>query len=535
MSSPALDANTVPEVVSRAARLFGDALATADEHEEYSFAGLAEAVEGWSGALIASGMEAGDRVAIWAPNSVAWMLAALGTMCAGGIVVPVNTRFKGLEAAYILEKSRATILFTVTDFLGINYVEQLRSCDTKLDDLSQIVILDGPIPAETVERETFLARAGSVPVATVRRRASEVRPTDVSDIMFTSGTTGRPKGAMVTHEQNIRIFDIYTGSIGLREGDVYLIVNPFFHSFGFKAGWLSCLIRGALGLPHAVFDAGAVVERIERERVTVLPGPPTVLHSILEYPGRKNHDLSSLRLTVTGAASIPVELIRRLQSERIFEVILTAYGLTESSAVVSVSQPDDDAETIANWSGRVIPGVEVRIVDDAGEELPAGEPGEILIRGFNVMQGYLDDPEATALAIDGEGWLHSGDIGVLNEQGYVRVTDRKKDMFIVGGFNAYPAEIEELLLAHPDLSEVAVVGAPDERLGEVGVAFVVPRAGVDVVASEVVAFARANMANFKVPRRVEVVDELPVNATGKVLKYVLRDRARAVVESGSPT
>jgi acyl-CoA synthetase (AMP-forming)/AMP-acid ligase II len=270
--------------------------------------------------------------------------------------------------------------------------------------------------------------------------------------------------------------------------------------------------------------------RIERERVTVLPGPPTVLQSILDHPRRKERDLSSLRLTTTGAASIPSELIRRLQSEGLFEVILTAYGLTESSGVVSISQPGDDPETIAHWSGSVIPGVEIRIVDDAGEEVARGEPGEILVRGFNVMKGYLDDPIATAEAIDEDGWLHSGDIGVLNEAGYIRVTDRKKDMFIVGGFNAYPAEIEDLLLAHPDLSQVAVVGAPDERMGEVGMAFVMPRPGCRIDPDELITFARARMANFKVPRLVEVVDAFPLNATGKVLKYELRERARRAVE-----
>jgi acyl-CoA synthetase (AMP-forming)/AMP-acid ligase II len=534
MTSEELAETTVPELLTRGARLFGNALATADEYERFAFAELPKEAETWARALIAAGIEAGDRVAIWAPNSVAWMLAALGTMCAGGIVVPINTRFKGVEAAYILEKSRAKLLFTVTDFLGVDYVDQLHRSGAKSPELNRIVVLGGPTPENAIDRATFLSQAEEIPAADAARRAAEVQPSDVSDIMFTSGTTGRPKGAMVTHQQNIRIFDIYTDSIGLREGDVYLIVNPFFHSFGFKAGWLSCLIRGATALPHAVFDAEAVVKRIEKEHVTVLPGPPTLLHSILEYPNRSDHDLTSLRLTVTGAAAIPVELIRRLQSERIFEVILTAYGLTESSAVVSVSHPDDDAETIANWSGRVIPGVEIRIVDDTGQALAPGEPGEILIRGFNVMHGYLDDPEATAEAIDADGWLHSGDIGVMNERGYIRVTDRKKDMFIVGGFNAYPAEIEELLLGHPGLSQAAVVGAPDRRLGEVGVAFVIPQSGIDVDAEEVIAFSRSNMANFKVPRYVEVVDEFPLNATGKVLKFVLRDRAREIVASGSP-
>ncbi|MCB0997092.1 MAG: FadD3 family acyl-CoA ligase [Acidimicrobiales bacterium] len=515
----------MPELVDYAATAFGPSTAIVDGSERIAFAELPHEVRRWSRALLASGLQPGDRVGLWAPNSAAWILAALGTMCAGGTVVPINTRFKGTEASYILGHSDVRILFTVTDFLGVDYVQLLREVGLTVETT---VVLDGPVADGTIDRFDFLARGDSVPDDEARHRARSVGPDDISDVMFTSGTTGRPKGAMVTHGQNLRIVDIYTEAIGLRPGDVYLIVNPFFHSFGFKAGWLSCLLRGATALPHPVFDADEVMSRIERERVTVLPGPPTLLHSILEHPSRPQYDLSSLRLTVTGAASIPVELIRRVQSERLFDVVLTAYGLTESSAVVSVSEPGDDAETIANWSGRVIPGVEVRIVDDNGAEVPLGEPGEILVRGFNVMRGYLDDPDATAAAIDHDGWLHSGDIGVMNERGYLRITDRKKDMFIVGGFNAYPAEIEDLLLAHPDVSQVAVVGVPDERLGEVGMAFVVPAAGTAPTGEDIIAFARTRMANFKVPRRVAIVDALPVNASGKVLKYELRASASSI-------
>jgi acyl-CoA synthetase (AMP-forming)/AMP-acid ligase II len=310
--------------------------------------------------------------------------------------------------------------------------------------------------------------------------------------------------------------------VGLREGDRYLIVNPFFHTFGYKAGFIACLMRGATIIPHAVFDVPAVLQRITEERVSVLPGPPTLYQSILNVEDRG--DLSSLRLAVTGAAVVPVELIKRMRSELTFETILTAYGLTESTGVVTMCRPDDDAETIANTSGCAIPDIEVRIVDDDNNELTRGEAGEIVVRGYNVMQGYFEDPDATAETIDHDGWLHTGDIGVMDEHGYVRITDRKKDMFIVGGFNAYPAEIENELVTHPAVSQAAVVGMPDERLGEVGCAFVVPRSGESIDADELIAWSRERMANYKVPRRVEVVESLPLNASGKVLKYELRDR-----------
>jgi len=364
----------------------------------------------------------------------------------------------------------------------------------------------------------------SVDAAEARRRAAAVGADDLSDIIFTSGTTGRPKGAMATHGQTLRVFEAWSEVIGLRAGDRYLVINPFFHTFGYKAGWVACLLRGATIIPQAVFDVDEAMARVAEERVTVLPGPPTLFQSILDAPRRKDYDLSSLRLAVTGAAVVPVELIRRMREELTFQTIVTGYGLTEATGTVTMCRAGDDAETIALTSGRAIPDTECRIVDEKGNEVPSGEPGEVVTRGYHVMRGYLDDPAATAEAIDADGWLHTGDIGVMDERGYVRITDRKKDLFIVGGFNAYPAEIEGLLLRHPAVSQVAVVGMPDGRLGEVGAAFVVLRPGRQLTPEVLIAWASDEMANFKVPRRVEIVDALPLNASGKVLKTELRDR-----------
>ena len=313
--------------------------------------------------------------------------------------------------------------------------------------------------------------------------------------------------------------------IGLRHGDRYLIVNPFFHTFGYKAGWMSCILRGATIVPFQVFDVPKVLAMVEQEHITVLPGPPTVLHDILDYPDRASFDLSSLRLTITGVAMVPVTLVERLRDEMTFETIITGYGLTETTGTAAMCRHDDDPETIANFSGRAIPDTEVRIVDDDGNEVPRGQPGEVVVQGYNVMEGYFEEPEETAATIDADGWLHTGDIGVMDERGYVKITDRKKDMFIVGGFNAYPAEIENTLLRNRALAQVAVIGVPDDRLGEVGMAFVVPRPGETVDPDDLIAWAKAEMANYKVPRAVEVVDALPLNASGKVLKYELRARA----------
>jgi acyl-CoA synthetase (AMP-forming)/AMP-acid ligase II len=332
---------------------------------------------------------------------------------------------------------------------------------------------------------------------------------------------------MTTHAQNLRAFAAWSDVVGLREGDRYLVVNPFFHAFGYKAGWLSCLLRGATVLPHLVFDVPAVLERVGRERISVLPGPPTLYQSILAHPDRAKYDLSALRLAVTGAAAIPVELIQRMRLELGFETIITGYGLTECCGIVSMCRFDDDPETIATTSGRAIPDTEVRCIDREGKETPRGEPGEVVVRGYNVMQGYFEDEDETRKTIDAEGWLHTGDVAVMDERGYLRITDRIKDMFITGGFNCYPAEIESLLFGLEGVAQAAVIGIPDERLGEVGKAFIVLRAGAALTPATVIAWCREHMANYKVPRAVEIVDALPINASGKVMKFQLRERSQS--------
>ncbi len=520
-----LEWGSLPGLVRSAADRFGDAEAVVDGDLRMSFAGLAAAVDQAARAVMAAGAAHGDRVAIWAPNCWEWIVAALAVHGAGGVLVPINTRFKGREAGYTLERSGAELLFTVSGFLDIDYVQLLQDAAKRLPQKG-VVILRGEVPEGTTSWNEFLLGSDQVAMSELQHRHDSIKPDDLSDIMFTSGTTGKPKGVMTTHAQTLRVFEVWSRVVGLREGDRYLIVNPFFHTFGYKAGFIACLMSAATIIPHAVFDVPSVLRRIAEERVSVLPGPPTLYQSILNETERG--DLSSLRLAVTGAAVVPVELIKRMRSELTFETILTAYGLTESTGTVTMCRPDDDAETIANTSGCAIPDVEVRIIDDANDELPRGEPGEIVVRGYNVMSGYFEDPAATAEAIDPDGWLHTGDIGVMDERGYVRITDRKKDMFIVGGFNAYPAEIENELLTHPAVGQAAVVGVPDERMGEVGCAFVVPRAGATIDGEELIAWSRDRMANYKVPRRIEIVEALPLNASGKVLKYELREKAIGV-------
>jgi acyl-CoA synthetase (AMP-forming)/AMP-acid ligase II len=512
---------TIPELIARAAREFPDREAVVDDGVRWTFAELAEQVYRVAGAVIAAGLRPGDRVAVWAPNGRQFVAAALGAVTAGGVLVPVNTRFKGDEAAWLLGKSGARLLFAANGFLGNDYVGLLRAAAPDLRP--EIVTLTGEGGLPWAE---FLGRSGKVPRAEVLARAAAVTGTDISDMFFTSGTTGRPKGVLTAHGQNIRVFQAWADGVGLRAGDRYLIINPMFHTFGYKAGVLACLITGATMVPQPVFDPAEAVRQIAAERITVMPGPPTLYASILDHPARAGADLSSLRLAVTGAASVPVALVERVRAEMFPEVII-AYGLTESCGTVTVGRKDADAETISRTVGRPIAGTEVIVAGADGRPLPPGEQGEVLVRGYNVMRGYFEDPDATAAAIDAGGWLHTGDVGAFDDHGNLRITDRLKDMFTVGGFNAYPAEIEQVIARHDHVADVAVIGVPDGRLGEVGRAYVVARAGCDVTEDGLIAFCRDRLANFKVPRSVRFVDSLPRNAGGKVLKNQLRAEARS--------
>jgi acyl-CoA synthetase (AMP-forming)/AMP-acid ligase II len=515
---------TIPAMVRDAARRWDDAEAIVDGTRRIDFTTLRSLVDEVARALVASGIECGDRVALWAPNSPEWIVAALGVTTAGGVLVPINTRFRGAEAAYVLARSGARALFTVRGFLDTDYPALLASAGVDLPALEATILLAGEPDSSAIGWDDFAERGRSVSDADLDARVAAIGPDDPSDVVFTSGTTGSPKGVVMTHGQTLRAYLDWCDWADLRPRDRYLIANPFFHIFGYKAGCLACLMRGATIFPLAVFDAGIVLEMVERERISVLPGPPTIYHSLLDHPDCTRRDISSLRVGVTGAADIPVELIRRVREELPFERILTGYGLTEAGTVTGC-RPDDDFEHIATTVGVPWPGFEVRIVTDSAGDVAAGEPGEVMVRGETVTRGYLDDPEATAAAIDGDGWLHTGDLGTIDADGYLRIVGRIKDMFIVGGFNAYPAEIENLMLRHPRIAQVAVIGVPDERLGEVAKAFVVLEPGPPIEPAAIVDWARAEMANFKAPRAVEFLDTLPVNATGKVVKDELRERA----------
>lgn len=513
---------TLAQLVFSSAEQFAGRTAIEENGESIDFAQLPERVMAFTRGLMAMGIQAGDRVGIWAPNSTDWILAALGIHCAGAVLVPINTRMKGLEAADVLERSGCRLLFIQQRFLNVDYPAMLAA--HRPSSLEHLVLLEGDRPQSPADLTVtqFLRSAAIIDAQSARRRALAIGPDAMCDLLFTSGTTGKPKGVMSAHGQNLRAFREYAKIIGLVPGDRYLIVNPFFHAFGYKAGWLTCLIAGATILPHAVFDPEQVFQRIARERISVLPGAPTLYLSLLAHPQLKQTDLSSLRIAVTGSASIPPSLIERMRNELGFAVVTTAYGLTECGGLATICDPQDSAQVIAGTSGRPIAGTEVSIRDPHNQALGAGQTGEICLRGFHVMQGYFQNPEATREAIDTDGWLHTGDVGRLDEAGNLIITDRLKDMFIVGGFNCYPAEIEAALIRHPAIAQVAVIGLADARMGEVGCACVVLREGAALDEGQLIAWSREHMANYKVPRRVCFLSALPLNPSSKVAKNELR-------------
>ncbi|MDB2438530.1 FadD3 family acyl-CoA ligase [Hellea sp.] len=495
---------TIPQLLFDQAARRPSALAIEDGDWQLSYGELAAQVKEAVGVMRHMGLSHGDTFGIWAPNCAEWIIAALAGQSLGAVMVTLNTRYKGVEAADILRRARCKLLFTVKGFLGHDYPAMLEGQD--LPTLQDIVVI-----REEAGRgafEAFLSRKATA------SNMTELSDKDISDIIFTSGTTGAPKGAMTTHAQNVQVFESFTDAIGMTENDRYLVVNPFFHSFGYKAGWLSCLIKGAAIFPLAVYHPKDVLERIERDKITVMPGAPTIFQTLLAHPDLSKHDISSLRVATTGATTIPVDLIRAMHEDLGIDDVFSAYGLTESTGVVSLCQKGDDFETIATTCGRPLPGTELRLVGDNGQDIGAGEEGEIWVKGFNVMQGYLDMPEATADTITPDGWLKTGDIGTQNAEGYIKITDRKKDMVIVGGFNVYPAEVEKALLQHPAIADAAVTGVPDERLGEVTHAHIV--LSEKLSKEDLTTWCRETMANYKVPREISLHDQLPRNASGKV-------------------
>lgn len=512
-----VDSKTIPELLDRLDSAYGSTMAIIDGPEAITYKELKVRCEAFAKALLAKGIKEGDAVGIFCPNRWEWIVSCLGSQLIGAVVVPLNTRMRSIEIEQVMTRAKIKLLVTVGEFLGAYYPDFLSEC---IKDNVELVVVG--ISRGEQGWFGFLEQGYSVSCTELSQSKAKVTGDSVLDLLFTSGTSGEPKGVLTSHQQNIKTFAVWADRACLVAGDRYLIVSPFFHSFGYKAGWLAAFLKGAVVLPHQVFDATEILKRLDAEAITVMPGPPTLFTEILGHPKRSQYDISKLRVAITGSASVAPSLVRAMREELGIAVVLTAYGLSESTGLVTMCHYTDSPEMIAHSCGQVIPGCEVLIRKLDDTVAAANEQGEVMVRGFNVMLGYFDDPEATKETVRADGWMHTGDVGYLDENGYLYLTDRLKDMFIVGGFNCYPAEIERLILEHADILEATVIGVDDARLGEVGKAFVVLKNGSTLIESELVQWCKTNIANFKVPRYFEFVKSLPKNASGKVLRKELK-------------
>jgi fatty-acyl-CoA synthase len=508
---------TIGENLARTAARVPEAEALVACHQgvRLTYAELDAAASRGARALLAAGLEPGDRVGIWSPNRWEWTLIQYATARAGIVLVNVNPAYRTSELEYVLNQSGCRVLVAAQTFKSSDYRAMVEDVAPRCSALERVVYFDTP------EWEELLAGGDA------ERELPQLGFDDPINLQYTSGTTGFPKGATLSHH-NILNNGFFVGEMcGYTEADRVCIPVPFYHCFGMVMGNLGATSHGAcMVIPGPAFEAEPVLEAVQSERCTSLYGVPTMFIAELEHPRFGEYDLSSLRTGIMAGSPCPIEVMRRVLDRMHMGEVTICYGMTETSPVSTQTRADDELERRVGTVGRVHPHVEVRIADAAtGRTLPCGEPGELLTRGYSVMLGYWDDPERTSEAIDTAGWMHTGDMGMMDEQGYVRITGRAKDMVIRGGENIYPREIEEFLYGHGDVADVQVVGVPDERYGEELVAFVVVREGAVASEDELREWCRDKIARYKVPRYVRFVDGFPMTVTGKVQKFKLRETA----------
>jgi fatty-acyl-CoA synthase len=500
-----------------------DRLALIARHQRvrWTYAELGERVDACARALICAGIERGDRVGLWSPNRAEWMIVQYATAKVGAILVNINPAYRSHELAYVLEQSGCRALFATRAFKTSDYVAMIDEARPKLPALERVVYFDHGSWDE-------LLAAQALPLA-LAVRAAELDPFQPINIQYTSGTTGFPKGATLSHH-NILNNGYFVGE-GCRvtEDDRICVPVPYYHCFGMVMGNLAATTHGAcVVLPSEAFDPRAVLEAVESERCTVLYGVPTMFIAELDHPDFELRDLSSLRTGIMAGSPCPIEVMRQVIERMNMREVTICYGMTETSPVSTQTGADDDLEHRTQTIGRVHPHLEIRVADPvSGKTLARGLRGEFQTRGYSVMLGYWNQPDRTAEAIDAARWMHTGDLAVMDDDGYVKIVGRIKDMIIRGGENVYPREIEEYLHTHPAIAEVQVVGVPDAKYGEEVMAWVKLRPGASMRDDDVRAYCQGKLAHYKVPRYVRLVDEFPMTVTGKVQKFKLRERAIA--------
>jgi fatty-acyl-CoA synthase len=521
-STTPLLGDTIGDNLDRAVARFPDREALVSVHQDlrYTYAQFGEAVDRAARAFIAAGIETGDRVGIWSPNCAEWALVQYATAKAGIILVNINPAYRTSELAYVLNQSGCRMLVAATAFKTSDYVQMVDDVRGDCEALERVVFIGR-------DWEEFIASGESVNPGELAERQAKTQFDDPINIQYTSGTTGFPKGATLSHH-NILNNGYFVGEgCGYTEEDRVCIPVPFYHCFGMVMGNLACTSHGACAvIPAPSFEPVATLQAVQDERCTSLYGVPTMFIAELEHERFKEFDLSSLRTGIMAGSPCPIETMKRCVSEMHMEQVTICYGMTETSPVSTQTGADDPLEKRVGTVGRVHPHVEIKVVSpENGAIVERGEPGELCTRGYSVMLGYWDEPEKTADAIDRARWMHTGDLAVMDGEGYLRIVGRIKDMVIRGGENVYPREIEEFLMGHPDVADVQVVGVPDARYGEELMAWVVTRGGAELDKDAVAEFCKGKIAHYKVPRYVQVVDEFPMTVTGKVQKFKLREQA----------
>ncbi|HWC38861.1 MAG TPA: AMP-binding protein [Acidimicrobiales bacterium] len=521
ISNTPLVGETIGANLDRAAARFPDREALVSRHQglRYTYRQLNEAVEVVAKGLLDLGLEVGDRVGIWSPNCAEWVLVQYATAKAGLILVNINPAYRTAEVAYALGQSGCRLLVAAPSFKDSDYAAMIDEVRPGLPALERTILLGSRA------WDNLLSAGEAVPDERLRERASTLDFDDPINIQYTSGTTGFPKGATLSHH-NILNNGFFTGELTrYTEADRVCIPVPFYHCFGMVLGNLACTTHGStMVIPEAAFDPLAVLETVEAERCTSLYGVPTMFIAELEHPEFDRFDLSSLRTGIMAGSPCPVEVMKQAMSTMHIGEVTICYGMTETSPVSTQTGPDDSVDKRVGTVGRVHPHVEVKIVDPVtGRTVAHDTPGELLTRGYSVMIGYWDDPERTTEVIDAQRWMHTGDLATMDNDGYVSIVGRIKDMIIRGGENVYPREIEEFLYGHPDISDVQVIGVPDPRFGEEIMAWVKVRPGAELTEDDVRTFCRGRIAHFKVPRYVRLADDFPMTVTGKVQKFRMRE------------
>jgi fatty-acyl-CoA synthase len=529
-STPLLE-ETIGANLDRNIERFGDrdALVDCQQGLRLSYAELGAAVTQLARGLIAAGLERGDRVGIWSPNRAEWTLVQYATAKLGLILVNINPAYRTSELEYALGQSGCRLLIAAPAFKTSDYRAMVEEVRPRLPGLERVVLLDGP------GWEELLASGSEVGEDEVRRRSEELSPQDPINIQYTSGTTGFPKGATLTHRNILNNGYFVAEACRYTEEDRVCIPVPFYHCFGMVMGNLGSTSHGsAMVIPAPAFDPQATLAAVAGERCTSLYGVPTMFIAMLASPDFDTYDLRSLRTGIMAGSPCPVEVMKRVIERMHMSEVGICYGMTETSPVSTQTAFDDPIEKRVGTVGRVQPHIEVKVADPgSGETVARGESGEFCTRGYSVMLGYWNDPERTNEAIDGDGWMHTGDLATMDADGYLNIVGRIKDMVIRGGENVYPREIEEFLYGHPDVSDVQVIGVPDERFGEELMAWIVPRGDATLDEEQVREFCQGKIAHYKIPRYVKLVDGFPMTVTGKVQKFKMREQAIEELELGS--